>query len=460
MEPQHLRVLDTVRLSPPAPASHAGAPLPLSGLDADRNVLDVTFRTLRFFPTPPPPVDALAVLPRAFAAALALFPALAGCIRDGHVVVVNAGAGTVPIVLAESDLSAADFDTDCPGSALLDSLAPPDSDGVEDGPALALQVTRLACGGVALGMRVAHALCDGAGATKFLAAVARFARGQGPPDVAPVWDRRELLGPRRPPRVATPVFDRVLALDAGVARLGPYGAGAGEDWHDQQRQLTRECFHVSDARLEALRAKLSDEAGLRLTTFEVATAFIWRAKVKASGASSDEVVKMVYSMNISKLIDPPLPEGYWGNVCVPVYVSVAAGDLVDQPLGATAALVKKSKRGVDGEYVRSYVDFQELHRGEGVTAGGAVSAFTDWRRLGHGEVDFGWGGPDAVLPLSWRILGSNEPCFLVPYGAGDERRQRGFKVFVALRRAAVDGFREEMQELLLQQQEQSSVGRL
>ncbi|CAL5036865.1 unnamed protein product [Urochloa decumbens] len=454
---QHLRVVDTVLLSPPVPAPHAGAPpLPLSGLDADRNVLDVTFRTLRFFPPPPPPVDPLAILPRAFAAALDLFPALAGRIRDTHVVVVDGGAGAVPIVLAESDLSAADFDTDSPGSALLDSLAPADEDGgVADGPALELQATRLACGRVALGMRVAHALCDGAGATKFLAAAARSARGQGPPDVAPVWERQELLGPRRPPRVVTPAFDRVLVLDAAVARRGPYGYGA-----EHEQQLARESFHVSDARLEALRARLADEAGLRLTTFEVAAAFIWRAKVKASGASSGEVVKMVYSMNISKLIDPPLPEGYWGNVCVPVYVSLAAGDLVGQPLSATAALVKRSKKDVDGEYVRSYVDFQELHRGEGVTAaaGSAVSAFTDWRRLGHGEVDFGWGGPDAVMPLSWRILGSTEPCFLLPYGAGDERRVRGFKVFVALWPRAVDGFREEMQELLLQQQ--SSAGRL
>ncbi|RLN11718.1 hypothetical protein C2845_PM09G02620 [Panicum miliaceum] len=442
MELQRLRVLDTVGLTPPAPAEHAVAPLPLSGLDADRNMLDVTFRTLRFFPPPPPFVDPLAVLPRAFVDALGLFPALAGRVVVGAV----AGAA-VPLVLAASELSLADVDTDAPGSALLDGLAPVDGDGdAADDQALALQATRFACGGVALGMRVAHALCDGAGATKFLAAAARFARGQGQPDVAPA-----------PPRVATPVFDRVLALDDGVARCGPYGAAGG--WHKQQpQQLTKECFHVSDARVEALRARLADEAGLRLTAFEVAAAFIWRAKVKANGTSSGEVVKMVYSMNISKLVDPPLPDGYWGNVCVPVYVALAAGDLIAQPLAKTAALIKKSKQAVDDEYVRSYIDFQELHRGEGVTAG-SVSAFTDWRRLGHGEVDFGWGGPDAVLPLSWRILGSTEPCFLLPYGAGDERRRRGFKVFVALQSAAVAGFREEMQELLLQQQ-QSSVGKL
>jgi hypothetical protein len=181
-------------------------------------------------------------------------------------------------------------------------------------------------------------------------------------------------------------------------------------------------------------------------------------RVKANGTSSGEVVKMVYSMNISKLVAPPLPDGYWGNVCVAVYVALTAGELVAQPLAATAALIKKSKRDVDDEYVRSYIDFQELRRADGVTAGD-VSAFTDWRRLGHGEVDFGWGGPNVVLPLSWRILGSTEPCFLLPYGANDERRRRGFKVFVAVQGKTLPGFRQEMAEMLWQQH-QSSAGKL
>ena len=41
---------------------------------------------------------------------------------------------------------------------------------------------------------------------------------------------------------------------------------------------------------------------------------------------------MVYSMNISGLLDPPLPEGYWGNMCVLVYVSLTVVNLVAQPL--------------------------------------------------------------------------------------------------------------------------------
>uniref|UniRef100_A0A0D9WM41 Uncharacterized protein n=1 Tax=Leersia perrieri TaxID=77586 RepID=A0A0D9WM41_9ORYZ len=457
-----LLVLEIVHLSPP-PLEASPMAFPLSGLDTDRNVFDVTFRTVRLFPPHPPSIDPLAVLPRAFSAALGLFLPLAGTLAavdgDGGRGFVRSGADddSVPLVLAAFDgMALADVDTDDPCSALLELLAPADDGG---SPVLALQATRFACGGVALGMRVAHALCDGAGATKFLSAAARFARGETTPPVAVppvVWERRERLGPRNPPRMAKP-FDRILA----AARHGPYS----DQTCDEQPQVVRACFHVSDARVETLREKLSGEVGVKLTTFEILAAFIWRARVKAKSTSPDEVVKMVYSMNISKLLSPPLPDGYWGNVCVPVYVTLAGGELITQPLSHTATMIKNRKREIDDEYVRSYIDLHELHRGDagggGVTAGRGVSAFTDWRRLGHSEVDFGWGPPDAVLPLSWRLLGSVEPCFFLPYGAGDGRRRRhGFKVFVAVTAEALPRFREEMQEILLQPQCYSSRQKL
>ncbi|KAL5984051.1 hypothetical protein ACLOJK_018153 [Asimina triloba] len=43
------------------------------------------------------------------------------------------------------------------------------------------------------------------------------------------------------------------------------------------------------------------------------------------------------------------------------------------------------------EYVRSFIDFQEIHYAEGIAAGAHVSGFTDWRHLGHSGVDFGVG---------------------------------------------------------------------
>ncbi|KAK7841056.1 taxadien-5-alpha-ol o-acetyltransferase [Quercus suber] len=96
------------------------------------------------------------------------------------------------------------------------------------------------------------------------------------------------------------------------------------------------------------------------------------------------------------------------------------------------------------EYVRSFIDFQHLHYGEGITAGKGVSGFTDWRHLGHSTVDFGWGGPVTVLPLSRNLLGSVEPCFFLPYSSVSAGRKDGFKVLVNLRESAMPAFKEEM----------------
>ncbi|RLM73358.1 10-deacetylbaccatin III 10-O-acetyltransferase [Panicum miliaceum] len=86
---------------------------------------------------------------------------------------------------------------DVPGSsALLSSLL------------LLFQVTRLACGGFTLAVRVQHAMADGQGMLQFLGAVAELARGAAAPTV---WGR-ELLTAREPPRpsfVAHREYDEV-----------------------------------------------------------------------------------------------------------------------------------------------------------------------------------------------------------------------------------------------------------
>lgn len=73
-----------------------------------------------------------------------------------------------------------------------------------------------------------------------------------------------------------------------------------------------------------------------------------------------------------------------------------------------------------------------------------VTGFTDWRYLGHSTVDFGWGGPVTVLPLSYKLLGSMEPCFFLPYSGDAGSKDSGFKVLVNLRESAMPEFKEAM----------------
>lgn len=155
-------------------------------------------------------------------------------------------------------------------------------------------------------------------------------------------------------------------------------------------------------------------------------------------------MKFAYPLNIRKIVKPPLPAGYWGNGCVPMYVKRVVKDLVDQPIWETADLIKKSKYNASDEYVHSFIDFQEQNYEKGITAGKGVSGLTDWRHLGHHTVDFGWGGPVTVLPLTRNIFGSVEPTYFLPSSASDEKKD-GFRVLVYLQEHAVPAFQELME---------------
>ncbi|CAL9061613.1 unnamed protein product [Musa banksii] len=440
-----VQILGTTLVYPSSPFPSCHQPLPLSHLDTDR-ILHLPFRTLRLYApsSSPSAADPADVVAAALSAALPLFFPLAASLfrrpSDNRHEVRPPATG-IPFTRAASPLTLAELSAR-PGSPLLDRFAPDPAPAEALAHPLAIQVTRLACGGFALGACVHLALCDGAGFTQFLSAVAGFARGAERPAVEPVWERAELLGPRSPARVEVPLFRHVLGFDGDVARSGPYDVVEASI----EGPLVRECFHVSEACMERLRNRLAEEAGSSCTTFEALSAYIWRARIKASGTPQDEVVKLVYSMNIRRLLKPApaLPAGYWGNVCVPVYVHLSVRELMEQPLWETARSIKASKQSVTDEYVRSYIDFQQLHYAEGITAGKRVSAFTDWRHLGHSDIDFGWGGPVSVMPLSWRLLGSLEPCFLLPNGADEVEKKNGFKVLISLPEKVMQSFRADM----------------
>ncbi|OVA04258.1 Transferase [Macleaya cordata] len=171
-------------------------------------------------------------------------------------------------------------------------------------------------------------------------------------------------------------------------------------------------------------------------------------RVKACGGPGDEKVKFAYSTDIRKQLNPRLPKGYWGNGCAVIYIQLKAQELVEQPIWETAKLIKKSKDNATDEYVRSYIDFQELYYAEGITTGKEVSGFTDWRHLAHSTVDFGWGGPVTVLPLSQNLHGRMEPWYFLTYSSANNqgRMMDGFKVLVSLPKTAMAAFRVEMEK--------------
>ncbi|KAK7412424.1 hypothetical protein VNO78_03884 [Psophocarpus tetragonolobus] len=440
MQGQGIKILESSVIlpsSPPLGDSHNhNHDLPLSHLDTDPN-LNLTFRYLRAYVASS--LDPFHVISSSLPRALSHFYPLAATLHASphRLQLCCSAAQGVPLLRAAANFSLHSVNfLDDPASPFLDHLVPdPGPRQGMDHPCM-LQLTVFACGGFTLGAAMHHALCDGIGGTLFFNALAELARGATRITLDPVWERPALLGPRDPPRVDSPFIQEFLRLQKGLL---PY------QHHVAVGAITRECFHVKDQCLHKFKRSLSDHSGFNFTVFEALAAYIWRAKVRASGIEADEKVKFAYSMNIRRVVKPALPDGYWGNGCVPMYVELRAKDLIEKPIWETAELIKKSKSNVTDEYVRSYIDYQELHFADGITAGTEVSGFTDWRHLGHSTVDFGGGGPVTVLPLGRYLLGSVEPCFFLPYSTATAEKKEGFKVLVTLRHSALPAFREDMQ---------------
>ncbi|OVA04259.1 Magnesium chelatase [Macleaya cordata] len=439
-----VKLLEKTLIFPSHPPFDHDHILPLSHIDNDRNV-QVNFRYLRAYVSSDHhnhDADPVHVISESLSKALVHYYPFAGTLRrrsnDARLELFCAVGQGVPVIRATANrtLDSVNY-LDDPGEHFLEELVPdPTPEDALLHP-FVLQITVFTCGGFSLGSSIHHSMCDGLGSTQFFNAMAEFARGASHISIEPVWDRASLLGPRDPPRVEFP-FHEFLCLDK---EFSPYCKRTSTG-------SIRECFHVRDESLERFKAFLYEQSGRNFTTFEALGAFIWRARVKASKVPDDEKVKFAYSINIRNQLKPTLPVGYWGNGCVAMYVQLNAQVLVEQPIWETAELIKKSKRNATDEYVRSFIDFQELYYAEGITAGKGVSGFTDWRHLGHSTVDFGWGGPVTVLPLSRNLLGSVEPCFFLPYSSAiNEGNKDGFKVLVALPETAMADFRVEMEKL-------------
>jgi hypothetical protein len=391
--------------------------------------------------------DPVRVIRDAVARALVHYYPLAGRLRevDGGKLAVDCTGEGVLFIEADAD----DLRLEHLGEPLLPPFPclqellfdVPGSSAIVDAPLMLFQVTRLACGGFVLAVRINHTMADGLGMVQFGAALAELARGAPAPTVRPVWER-ELLMARDPPR---PSFAHREYDEAQQ--------GTDDDtllMSLSLDDLAHRCLFFTPRDVAALR-DLLDPPQLRAsaTTFDVLAGCLWKCRTVALAPDANAEMRMMSAVNLRGIRTASggggIPRGYYGNAAVgPVAVSTA-GALCANPLGYAVELVKKAKEEVDMEYIRSVADLV-VQRGRPPVSFVRTYVVSDVRKAPAARLDFGWGVPVYGGPAE--VGGDLAVVASYFVSVTDARGEEGIAVPVCLPRPAMERFAEEMGRLL------------
>lgn len=313
------------------------------------------------------------------------------------------------------------------------------ADVLKGAPPLVVQLTWLKDGAAALGVGFNHCICDGVGSAEFLNTFADLAAGKhglGEFRHKPVWDRH-LMDPQ-PKSIITPRHQNHPEFNSV-----PDLCGFMNRFNNERLSPTSIIFnkrYITELKSLALStSRLGSESNF--TSFEVLSGHVWRSWATALNLPSNQILKLLFSVNVRQRVKPSLPDGYYGNAFVLGCAQSSAKDLAEKGLGYAAGLVKRAKERVGEEYVRGVV---ESVSGESKAIPDSVGVLivSQWSRLGLERVDFGMGRPVHVGPIC-----SDRYCLFLPVDDDDDDdddddggQGESVKVMVAVPTSAVDKY--------------------
>ncbi|XP_047983720.1 stemmadenine O-acetyltransferase-like [Salvia hispanica] len=242
---------------------------------------------------------------------------------------------------------------------------------------LAVQATYLRCGGLAVGISLAHKISDALSFVLFVNTWSALARDGGAPAPLVKLDTATYAPP-------------LDILQSPSAKL-------------LEEEVTASTFLFSAPEIAALQERYTAAGGHRPSRVEALSAFIWTSYVSAVGVRSDQgYTCVVYnSINLRSRAHPPLSVHQFGNLIVPSTVEAVPGDSGVQLIRK----MREASMAVNAGYVaglkKREMQLEVLRN----TSRAAVDRFffSSVCRIPLYEADFGWGTPDRVINVGMPV---------------------------------------------------------
>ncbi|CAL4961389.1 unnamed protein product [Urochloa decumbens] len=300
------------------------------------------------------------------------------------------------------------------------SLHPSGGDGDGAQELMLVQVTRFACGSVAVGLTAQHLVSDGRATSNFFVAWSQATRGAAV-DPAPVHDRASFFAPRDPPLVEFEhrgVEYKHKQTPAQHVTERSVSDGDGED-----DEVVVHKVHFSREFIAKLKSEASPPAGtgaphhhrLSCSALRCVVAHLWRCVTAARGLPAGAATSVRIAVDGRVRMTPRVPEGYTGNVVLWARPTATARDLVTRPLRHAVEVINRGLARVDEDYFRSFVDFASSgaveEEGLVPTADAAETVLSpnievdSWLRMPFYELDFGGGRPFFFMPSYLAVEG-------------------------------------------------------